>query len=312
MRRVLLRWLLTSVPLVLFVSVLTFVLVSLVPGDAARSILGVETTPQTYEALRRQLGLNLPLWRQYWNWLDQVAHGSFGISIQSSAPVGHELAARLPVTLSIVGGAALVAAVFGVGLGLVSAVRGGPLGRALDVLSLSGLAVPAYWFGLVLVTVFAVKLHWFPASGYVSFSQSPGGWLVSLVLPVVTLGFGGSAVIAKQTRSGVLTELGRPYVLALRARGLSERRIVLRHVLRNAAAPVVTVLGLVVTGLIGGTVLVETVFVLPGLGSMAVTATTQHDIPVIQAVAVVFTLIVVGVNLLIEIVYAALDPKVRP
>jgi peptide/nickel transport system permease protein len=300
-----------AVPLVFGVSALTFVLISLVPGDAARAILGVEGTPQAYRDLRRQLGLDQPLWRQYWQWLDHALHGDFGTSIQSSAPVGHEIASRLTVTLFLVGGAALVATVVGVSLGVASAVRGGALARVVDVLSLLGLAVPAYWLGLVLVTLLAVKIHIFPAIGYVPFGQSPGRWFLSLVLPVSTLGFGGSAPIAKQVRDGVLTELGRPYVMVLRARGLSERRIVVRHVLRNAAAPVVSVLGLMITGLFGGTVLVETVFVLPGLGSLAVTATTEHDIPVIQAVAVVFTLLVVGVNLVLEMAYAALDPRVR-
>lgn len=311
MLTVLRRWLLMAVPLVFAVSALTFVLVSLVPGDAARAILGVGGTPASYRALRRQLGLDQPLWLQYWHWLDRALHGDLGTSIQSAAPVSHEIATRLSVTLTLVGGAALVATVVGVSLGVASAVRGGAAARLVDVLSLLGLAVPAYWLGLLLVLLFAVKVHLLPATGYVPFGQSPAQWVQSLVLPVATLGFGSSAPIAKQTRDGVLSELNRPYVTALRARGLSERRIVLQHVLRNAATPVLSVLGLMVTGLFGGTVLVETVFVLPGLGSLAVTATAEHDIPVIQAVAVVFTVLVVAVNLVLELAYAAVDPRVR-
>lgn len=311
MRRVVTRWLLMAIPLVFVVSVLTFLLVSIVPGDAARSILGINATPQAYQQLRHQLGLNQPLWTQYWQWLQRAVQGNFGTSIESSAPVGPEIWGRLVVTLMLVAGAALVAAIGGIGLGLVSAVRGGFVGRTVDSLSLFGLAVPAYWLGLVLVTLLAVKTRIFPATGYVPFASSPLRWFESLVLPVVTLGVGASASIAKQTRDGILSELDRDYVTVLRARGLTERRILLRHVLRNAATPILSVLGLVVIGLFGGSVLVETVFVLPGLGSMAVSATSSHDIPVIQAVAVVYTLLVVAVNLLTEVAYAAVNPKLR-
>jgi peptide/nickel transport system permease protein len=215
------------------------------------------------------------------------------------------------VTLCLVGGAIAVAALLGVALGVTSAVRGGVAGKIVDVFGLLGLAVPVYWLGLVLVALLSVEFQVFPATGYVGFGQSPVRWFESLVLPVVTLGFGSCAPIAKQTRDSMLTELGRDYVAVLRARGISEPRIVLRHALRNAATPVLSVAGLVLVGLFGGAVLAETVFVLPGLGSLAVTAASTHDIPVIQGVAIVFTLLVVGVNLLVEIGYAALNPKVR-
>jgi len=311
MRRLVMRWLFTAVPLVFGVSVLTFVLASLVPGDAARSILGINANPEQYEALRKQLKLDQPLWTQYWHWLSRAVHGDFGRSIQSSDAVGHELTTRLAVTLSLVGGAVLVSVVVGVALGVASALRGGVLGRVVDVASLLGLAVPSYWLGLVFVTLFAVKLQIFPATGYTSLGDSPVRWFEGLVLPVLTLGLAGTAPIAKQTRDGVLSELGKEYVTVLRARGLSERAIVFKHVLRNAATPVLSVAGLVVVGLFGGAVLAETVFVMPGLGGLAVTATATHDLPVIQGVAVVFTLLVVVVNLLVEIGYAALNPKVR-
>jgi peptide/nickel transport system permease protein len=305
------RWLLSAIPLVLGVSVLTFVLASLIPGDAARTILGVDATPEQYAALRAQLRLDDPLWSQYWHWFVNAVQGNLGQSIQSADAVGHELAGRLPVTLSLVVGATLVSALVGVGLGVASALRGGVLGRFIDAMSLLGLAVPSYWLGLVLVTLLAVKLPIFPATGYVPFGDSPLQWFESLVLPVVTLGLGGSAPIAKQTRDGVLAELDRDYVLVLRARGVTESSIILKHVLRNAATPVVSVLGLVVIGLFGGAVLAETVFVLPGLGGLAVTATASHDIPLLQGIAVLLTLLIVAVNLIVECGYAALNPKVR-
>lgn len=311
MRKLALRWALTAVPLMLGVSVLTFVLASLVPGDAARSILGINANPKQYEQLRAQLGLNEPLWTRYWHWLTGAVHGNLGQSTASGGSVSHELVGRLGVTLSLVIGAVLFAAIVGVALGVASALRGGSLGRLVDVVSLLGLAVPAFWLGLVLVAFFAVDLTVFPATGYVPFGVSPVRWFESLVLPVVTLGVGAAAPIAKQARDGVLTELGKEYVTVLRARGVREGRIVVKHVLRNAGTPVLSVVGLVVVGLLGGTVLVETVFVMPGLGGLVATATSAHDIPVIQGVAVLFTLIVVVVNLLVEFGYAALNPKVR-
>lgn len=311
MRKLVLRWLLTAVPLVFGVSALTFLLASLIPGDAARAILGINADPQQYQQLRQQLGLNKPLWKQYTNWLTSALHGDLGNSIQSSGSVSHEILGRLTVTLWLVGGSILVAVLVGVGLGVASALRGGLLGKVVDVFALLGLAVPSYWLGLVLVTLFAVKLQIFPATGYIDFAESPTRWFESLVLPVLTLGFGSCAPIAKQTRDGMLTELQRDYVVTLRARGVKERRIVLLHALRNAATPVLSVAGLVLVGLFGGAVLAETVFVLPGLGSLAVSAASTHDIPVIQGVAIVFTVLVVLVNLLIELGYAALNPKVR-
>ncbi|GAB4064301.1 ABC transporter permease [Angustibacter speluncae] len=311
MRGLVLRWSLTAAPLLLGVSVLTFVLTSLVPGDAARSILGVGATDEQYEQLRLELGLDQPLWQRYADWLTHAVRGDLGTSISSSGSVSAELADRVGVTTSLVLGAVLVAAVVGIALGLASALRGGVLGRLVDVVSLAGLAVPSYWLGLVLLTTLAVEHQVFPATGYVPLAESPAGWAQSLVLPVLTLAFGAVAPVAKQTRDGVLNELGRDYVAVLRARGISEPRIVVRHVLRNAGTPVLSVLGLVAVGLFGGAVLVETVFVLPGLGSAVVSATAAHDIPTIQGVAVCFTIAVVLVNLLVELGYAGLNPKVR-
>lgn len=305
------RWLLTAVPLVLGISALTFVLASLVPGDAARSIAGVNAPPEQYEAIRKELSLDQPLHQRYWEWLSGALHGDLGNSIASGDTVWHQLQVRLGVTLVLIIGSMIVAAIVGIGLGVLSALRGGFVGRLVDVVSLFGLAVPSYWFGLVLAALFAVTWTIFPATGYIPFSQSPSEWFDSLVLPIATLGLTSSAHLAKQTRDGVLTELDKDYVTVLRARGIKERTIIFKHVLRNAAPAVITVLGLVFIGLLSGTVLVETVFVLPGLGGLAVTATTAHDVPVIQGIAVVFTVLVVLVNLLVEIAYAALNPKVR-
>lgn len=305
------RWLLTAVPVVLIVSALTFVLTSLVPGDAARTILGQQATPDQVAALRSELGLDRSLPVQYWEWLTGVLHGDFGRSVSTRGEVLTEIGNRVEVTASVVICSLLFTVVLGVGLGVLSAVRGGRLGRLVDVVSLLGIAIPGYWLGLVFAALFAVTVHLFPATGYVSFTHSIPGWIASLFLPVLTLGLTGSAALAKQTRSGMLDELGRDYIRMLRSRGVPERRVIFVHALRNAAGPIVTVIGLIFIGMVGGAVLIETVFVLPGLGSLIVDATRSHDIPVIQGVTLILSVMVVVVNLLVEISYAVLNPKVR-
>jgi peptide/nickel transport system permease protein len=305
------RRLLLSVPLVFIVSVLTFVLESLTPGDAARLILGTEYDPARYAQLRQQLGLDEPLPVQYWHWLDGVLHGNLGQSVFSGAPVTSLLDSRLGVTFSLILGTVAVSTTVGVCLGLVGALRGGVLGRTVDTVSLLGLALPNFWFGLALISLFAVTLRLFPATGYTPLTASPLEWARGLVLPVITLSTAATAIIAKQTRDAMLDVLGRDFIRALRARGIPERTIIFRHALRSAAIPVVTVIGLVFVGLLSGTVLAEAVFALPGLGSLAVQATTEHDLPVIQGVAIYFTLIVVVINLLVDLAYGWLNPKVR-
>lgn len=311
MRRVIGAWALTAVPVVLIVSMLTFVLASLVPGDAARTILGQEATPEAVDALRAELGLDLPLHEQYLRWLGGVVHGDFGSSITTRGAVATEIANRIEPTVSLLLGSFVLTVVLGVGLGVLSAIKGGRLGRFVDVASLLGLAIPGFWLGLVLQQLFAVRLPLFPATLYVGFGQSVPGWFASLVLPVVTLAITAAAGLAKQTRTGVLDELDRDYVRALRSRGVSERRVILLHVLRNAAGPIITVMGLIFIGLVGGAVLIETVFVLPGLGGLIVSATRSHDIPMIQGVTVIISVLVLVVNLVIELCYSLLNPKVR-
>jgi peptide/nickel transport system permease protein len=311
MLRLILRRLAISVPLVFLVSLLTFLLQSLAPGDTARAILGTNYTPEGYAQLREQLGLDQPVFVQYWHWLGHAIRGDFGVSPISGLGVGAEIVSRMGVTLSLIIGATVVSALLGLSLGVLSAVRGGRLGKLVDALSLAGFAVPNFWLGLVLITVLAVAIRAFPATGYVPLSASPSEWVASLVLPIATLAVHGAAVVAKQTRDAMSDALSREYVFALRANGASEWSIVLRHALRNAAIPVVTVVGLLFVGLLNGTVLVEGVFAMPGLGGLAVQATTQHDLPMIQGVAVTFTLIVVLVNLTVDLAYGWLNPKVR-
>lgn len=311
MRRLVARWLLKSVLLMFLVSALTFTLVSLTPGDPARTILGPQGTQEQYEALRTEMGLDQPLPERYVDWLAGAVRGDLGRSLFNGESVTSLLGQRLGVTITLVVGGVACSALLGVALGLLSARRSGGVARTVDVLSLVGSAIPSFWFGLVLATLFAVKLGWFPVVGYTSLTDSPSDWVRSVTLPIATLAISGIALVAKQTRDAMLQELDKDYVLMLRAHGASETTVQLKHALRNAAVPIITVVGVLMIGLLGGTVLVESVFSLPGLGSLAVTRTLQHDLPVIQGVAVLFAGIVVAVNLVVDLAYAWANPKVR-
>ncbi len=301
----------TAIPLVLLVSFIIFLLESLVPGNPAETILGQNATPQNVATLDRQLGLNKPLLDGYWTWLDGVLHGHLGTSVISGESVSSLLNGRLAVTLSLVVLSVLVSGIVGVALGLISARRGGVIGRILDVVSLAGLALPSFWVGTVLVALFAVQLRIFPASGYVTFAQSPSGWIEHLILPVAALSLLGVAAVAKQSRDAILSALEADYIAMLRGNGMSEREIMLKHVLRNAAMPIVTVLGVVAIGTLGGTVFVESVFVLPGMGSQATQSTVDHDLPVILGIGLYFTVIVVIINLFVDLTYGLLNPRAK-
>jgi peptide/nickel transport system permease protein len=305
------RRLALSLPLLVIVPTVTFLLAALIPGDVARTILGTDATQAQYLQLRQSLGLNEPLLTRYFTWLGNALHGNLGTSLFWQQPVTSLLDSRVPVTLSLVIGATAVATAVGVVFGVVAALRAGVVGKVVDAIAMVGLAIPNFFLGLLLVTWFAVTLRAFPATGYVPFSQSPGDWLRSIVLPVITLAVPGIAVIAKQTRDAMLEVLDRPFIRTLRAAGVPGRSIIGKHALRNAAIPVVTVIGLIFIGSLSGTVLVETVFALPGLGGLVVQATSQHDLPLIQGVAVYFTVAVICVNLLVDLTYSWLDPRVR-
>lgn len=305
-----LRRLALSIPLALIASLISFVLMAFLPGDAARALLGPNATADQITALRQELGLDRPLWEQYVSWLSGAVQGDLGASLISRQPVVEILNGRLAPSLSLIIGATLVASLLGVVLGVIGARRG-RAGALVDSGSLLALAVPDFWLGLVLVVVFAVNLGWLPPTGYVPLADNPVGWATSLVLPVVTLSLPAMARIAKQTRDAMSDALNRPFVRTLRAAAVSERSITYRHALRNAAVPILTVIGLVFIGALGGTVAVESIFAIPGLGSTAVSATASRDLPLIQGVVVYFTLIVIVVNLAVDLAYGYVNPRVR-
>lgn len=307
--RVVARRILMAFPLLVAVTAMTFVLVSLVPGDPAQEMLGMSPPPGAYERLREQLGLDLPVYEQYFHWARHAVTGDLGTSLFTGESVTQAINGRLPVTLTLISASLTVQLVLGLSLGMLSAVRGGVLGRLLDGLALVGFALPSFWIGAILITIFAVALRWLPATGFVPFTESPGGWARSLVLPVAAISLHGVASLAKQTREALLDVLSSEYVRMAWGNGVSARSIYLRHAVKNAAIRVVTIVGLQAVGLLGGTVVVETVFALPGLGSLAVNASLQRDIPLIQGVVVYVTIIVVLINLTVDLAYTLLNPK---
>jgi peptide/nickel transport system permease protein len=300
-----------AVPLIFLVSVLTFVVVALSPGDPAYTILGANATPQQVQALNQKMGFDLPVWEQYMRWLSGAIHGDLGTSFLTGESVGSMIVQRLPITLSLVIGGTILGSIGGVLLGVASGIRGGVFARTTEVLQMLGMAIPNFWFGLVLMEIFAVKMRVLPATGYVSLSASPVDWARSLVLPVIALSLPAFTGIAKQTRDSVRDAMSRDYVKMLRATGVAEWRVIYLHVLRNAAIPVLTAVGLLFIGMVSGTIFVETVFAMQGLGSLAQSASMGHDLAVIQAVAVVFCLVVVAANLVTDLAYGWANPKAR-
>ncbi len=311
MLQLVIRRLVLSIPLLFVVTFLSFLLNSLAPGDLARTMMQGEGTEEQYQALRRELGLDQPLLVRYGRWVGRAVQGDLGVSHLSKERVTDLLNSRIGTTLSLMAGVLVVCVAAGVLLGVLSALRGGWVGRAIDTLSLTGLIFPSFWVALVYIAVFAVWLKWLPATGYTPFWQDPRLWLLGLVLPVLSVAMQPITTVAKQTRDAMLDVMARDFIRALRASGLPERVIVWKHALRNAALPVVTVLGLVMVAAIGGTVFVERVFVLPGLGSLAVSAAVSNDIAVLQGATLYFTLLTIAINLLVDLSYGWLNPKVR-
>jgi peptide/nickel transport system permease protein len=302
-----------AIPMLFVVSFFSFALVSLSPTDPARVIAGPFATQADVTKVRTGLGLDDPLLTRYGRWVGHAVQGDFGTSISyaGGVKVSKLLNDRLTSTLSTVGLSLITAAILGVGLGVFSAVRGGSSGRAASLLSLFGLAVPGFWLALVMVTFFAVTLKWFPAIGYVPLSDSPVRWAKSLVLPVVAIALAPIASLTKITRDSMTDALGRDFVRVLQANGLPRRSVIYRHALKNAAIPIATLLGIQAVTLIGAAAVIEDIFAIPGLGSLAVKAAGVSDLPLIQGAVVYFCLIVVVVGVLVDISYSFLDPRVR-
>ncbi|MQA13273.1 MAG: ABC transporter permease subunit [Pseudonocardiaceae bacterium] len=312
MLRLLVRRLLLMVPIMVLVSFIVFGLVLLVPGDPAIALAGPNATEQRVEAIRENLGLNDPILQQYGRWIGGAIQGDLGESLFSGRSVSQAIAERVPVTMSLAGAALLIALLIAVPAGIVAATnRGRPADSMATVGASLGLAMPSFWLGLVLVLLFSVWLGWLPATGYIPFGENPAAWAVHLILPALTLGAAAAAETTRQLRGSLTDVLGQDYVRTARAKGLRRHTVVFKHGLKNAAIPVVTVLGFQVAFLLGGSVVVEQLFALPGLGGLAIRAVLNRDLPMIQGVVMFTAVIVMIVNLVVDLLYGWLNPKVR-
>jgi peptide/nickel transport system permease protein len=304
-----LRRLVLTVPILLVMSVCVFLMLRLIPGDPVRSMLGLQATPENVATIRAQMGLDRPLVDQYLEWLTSALRGDLGQDYISHAPLTELLAQRLPVTLELTLLGVLVALLIGIPLGVVAAV-GPRWARVLtDLIVVAGVSIPAFWLGIMLVLLFTGALRVLPPAGYSPFAQDPLSNLRYMVLPVLTLAAAQGAYILRTTRASMLDVLESPFIVFLRAKGIPESTIRFRHALRNAAVPIVTVVGIQFGALLGGAVVIETLFALPGVGSLVVTAINLRNYPVVQGGVLVIATLFILVNLVTDLLYGVLDPR---
>jgi peptide/nickel transport system permease protein len=293
-------------------SVLVFVVVNVLPGDVAAVILGTSATPESLEALRHQLGLDQPAWLRYLAWLGGLAHGDFGTSLLSHAAVGDLIVQKLSVSAPLALASAVVAVAVAVPLGLLAGARYREVsGAVISAVSLVGIAIPAFWAGLLLVTLFAIVLRVLPAGGFVDWSDNPAAAARSLVLPALSLGLVQAAVLTRYIRSAIVDVQREDFIRTARAKGLTRRQALVRHGFRYAAIPVVTVLGIQLTSLLVGAVVIENVFVLPGLGRLLFQSVGNRDLIVVQDLVMLLTATVLVVNFGVDLLYRLLDPRIR-
>jgi peptide/nickel transport system permease protein len=303
------RRLLMLIPVAFGVTLIVFFMIHLIPGDPARTILGIHATPKAIAILHREWGLNRPLISQYLLFLDRILHGNLGPSLYYGVPATTVILQRLPATLWLIVYATVLAVLISVPLAMIAASRkDGVRDHVVRVVPLFGLGMPPFWLGIILIYVFSVTLKLFPVSGYGSGFL---GHLHAMFLPALTVAIALSPVVIRSLRASMLNVLGAEYITTARSKGVPGRRLFLRHVLRNAVIPAVTVLGINIGFLIGGTVIIENVFAIPGIGQLMLNSIFERDFPVVQGVTLVFAVMVVLLNLLADIAYATLDPRVR-
>ncbi len=307
-----LQRLLLAIVVILGVTFVVFMIVHIVPGDPARVILGAYASNQAVAAIRERLGLNAPFLQQYVTWLANALQGNLGSSLITSQPVGPQLLQRLGPTLEL----SLASLLVGIGIafpvGILSAVRpGSKLDLIASFFSQIGVSIPSFWMGILLILFFSLSLGWLPPSGYTPFAENPGSWLAHLILPAVTAGIVSASILTRFIRSSMLNVLNMNYIQTARSKGLTERTVTIRHGLRNALISIVTVLGLQVTALMSGVVIVEVVFAWPGLGRLALDAVLDRDYPLLQGAVLTVAIVVTMVNLAVDLLYFFLDPRIE-
>lgn len=304
--------LLLAVPVLFIVTLMIFVLIHIIPGDPGRSILGPEATPHDVAVFDRLHGLDRPLVVQYVSWVGGALHGDLGTSLAYSVPVITLIEERMPATAELAIGALVVATIVAIPAGILAAARrASALDYVSTFLALSGLSIPQFWLGILLIMFFAVKLHWLPASGYVPIWQNFGANIAAMIMPIIVTGLRESAVTMRLMRSSLLDVLDQDYMRTASAKGLMHWVVVVKHGVRNALMPVLTVSGLQLGGLLGGLVITETIFVIPGFGQLIVQAILDKDYITLQGAVLISATLVIVVNLVVDILYAVLNPRIR-
>lgn len=313
MLRFVLQRLLALVPLLLVVSLVVFSLVLLIPGDPAYMLAGEDASPETVAKIREELGLDQPVLVRYGQWLWALLQGDLGTSLFSEQPVADVILQRLPVTLSLALTAIFIALAVSIPAGIVAGIRPGKLAdRVVTVGSSVGLAIPNFWLGLMLALLLAIRNPWFPATGYVPLSESLFGWWSHIALPAFTLGLAAAAILTRQLRGAMVDVMQQDFIRTARSKGLLSWKVVVKHGFKNAAIPMVTILGVQANALLGGTIIVEQVFGMTGIGQLAVASVFTRDLPMIQGVVIMSVFVAVLVNLLVDVSYGYFNPKVRP
>ena len=312
MGRKFLLGLLGVAPLFFLVTLLTFGLLLLVPGEPAITLAGENPTPEQVAVVKQLLGLDRNYLVQYLSWVSNAVRGDFGVSLYTQSPVSELVFDRLPATFSLALFSMLFGTIFGVAFGIVAAMtRDSLFDRFLSVLSSLGIAIPSFWLGLIFITQFAFNLDWLPALGYVPLTQDPILWMKYLLLPSLTLGLTAAAEIARQVRGALCETLSQEYIRTAKAKGMTNRNILFKHALKNAGIPAVTVIGVQFSYLLGGSVIVEQIFGIPGIGSLAVSSVVSRDLPVLQCVVILSAVAVLLCNILVDTSYLFFNPKLR-
>jgi len=297
---------------ILLVSVITFGVFQILPGDPVRTMLGTEADPTQIENLRSELGLNRPLYEQYTDWMKGLLTGELGNSIRFSMPVKDLLFDRLPVTMSLAGLALVIVLLISLPLGMFAARRQNKFSdMSLSTVTQVGMAIPSFWLGMILILYVGLQFSFFKISGYIPWTQSVAGALSTLVLPALTIAIPQIAVNFRYVRTSILEQVQLDYVRTIRSKGMSEQNVMYKHVLKNSMIPILTVFGLIMAEVVAGTIIVEQVFSLPGVGQLLITAISNRDFPLVQGIVMYITVAVVMINFMVDILYSVLDPRIR-
>jgi peptide/nickel transport system permease protein len=296
----------------IIISILTFLVFQILPGNPIDIILGVDADPLQADALKKELGLDLPLWQQYIRWVSGLLHGDMGNSLRYQLPVGSMILKCLPVTVSLTLLSLLITIIVVIPLSVYLAKNNDkPISTLISSITQLGVAIPSFWLAIILILLFAVTLKWFPSGNFVQFSDSVSGAVRSLILPAVSISIGTSAVVIRYLKNTLLDQMNMDYVRTARSKGLSKKTVLYKHVLKNALLPTITILGMITVDVLGGSIIIENVYNLPGIGSLITSGVGNRDFPLVQGLVFYLALTVVVINFVVDILYTVVDPRIR-